>query len=1012
MKGLLKKIISITCLLLVIVAFIIGDYICYLHAGEISSHLSPDKVEYDTTNSTEVLGASDSIIRTVGDEGTVMLKNNGALPLDVDDEEDCYVNIFGIGGTDNDTNGFFAFGKGSGSISTAKEDILYPKKALEDVGFLVNNTLYDYFKGRTTNPTPDWWHSADSARILNHAKAWSETAIVFISRFTGENTDDIANSMDTSSNTFNAPWTVTYEDNDKDGRNAAQISQREEAMLDYCMESFSKVIVVVNSSNVMELGKLDEEDVDAVLFCPYTGQSGAAGLADIIAGKVSPSARLAATFPYDTTKDPTWANAFCFTSNGIQLIYAEDIYVGYRWYETAYAEKYFENIGTTYDKVVWRPFGYGESYTTFSHTVQSVRYIVGDSETPLTSGDVIGNKSAKIRVSVEVKNTGSVAGKDVLQVYASAPYEKGKIEKPAVVLAAFGKTDTLYPESEAGEDKPNSRIVTMEFNLYDIASYDCYDDNENGFKGYELDGGQYTVQLRKDSHTVDDAAGAEFTFRIPDEGFKFETDPVTGGAVKNRFTGEAAEYGVPIDGSAEGNEKITYLSRADLVGTFPTARAAARVVGCNVSQDGIENLTVGSGDEAVTFDEYYYGDVQMPETGSTKTKHLLFTLENGSKAAIADLNRTSGNTIVPNEELIMKLGADYDAKEWEELVSQLTFDELATIVARCSCGTLAAESVGKPVDMVFDGPQGLNNSTLSFDKLKNVSGFTAEIMLAQTFNAELARQVGLAMGKEVSAQGVIGMYAPAVDVTRHAYNGRNFEQFGEDPLLSGIFGAKVVSGLMDQGLQCSVKHFVCSTPGKNPRNYNSWLTERTLREIYLKPFERCVKEGGANFIMTSFNNIGGVITGYSYSLNTGVLREEWGFKGSVITDYNVTGGNRTTANLMRAGNDLRFSGSAANKAEVSADDPIDVYLLQRSVKNSLYSFCNSYYRAKKYDPNYETTDIIVTPSFKWWIMVLAIVETLAVLGLGWFVFRAFKPAKKGRKAAKDKENKNSEKDKE
>ena len=766
------------------------------------------------------------------------------------------------------------------------------------------------------------------------------------------------------------------------------------------MESFTNVIVVVNSSNAMELGFLDDEDIDAVLYCPYTGQSAAAGIADIISGKANPSGRLATTFPYDLKSDPTWANAFVTVAKGNQLTYAEDIYVGYRWYETADADGYFQKAGTTYDKTVWRPFGYGLSYTEFSQNVVDIQTTVGESGAAFSSGGTISDKSTKISVSVEVKNTGKSAGKEVVQLYVHAPYTPGGIEKPERTLAAFGKTDILYPAGEAGEGKPNSQILTLTVDLYDIASYDCYDDNKNGKACWELDGGEYVLSLRDNAHTLNPCRNAEIKFVLPSNGFCWETDPDTGGEVENRFTGDNAEFCVPVDGSGNGNDPITYLSRSDFAGTFPKAAAKPRDNGYDKVKDGMESVAFAVVDGVgKTVDELFYSDVTMPTLNSKETSLYLFTREGGEKATLNDLNRYSDIEIVPNDELIMTLGANYEADEWAQLLSQMSYDEMATIVARCSCGTFAAESIGKPKDMVFDGPQGLNNSTLSFENLKHVSGFPAEIMLAQTFNAELARQAGLAMGKEVSAQGVIGMYAPAVDVTRHAFNGRNFEQFGEDPLLSGIMGAREVAGLIDQGVQCSVKHFVCSTPGKNPSNYNSWLTERTLREIYLKPFEYCVKDGGANYMMTSFNNIGGVKTAYSYALNTSVLRDEWGFKGSVITDYNVNSGARTTANLIRSGNDMRFQGSAANLAEVSESNPIDVYLLQRSVKRSLYSFCNSYYRAKTYNPDYTTTSLKVTPAFRWWIMVLAIVEILALGGLGWFVFRSFKPRKSAADAA-------------
>lgn len=977
---LIKQIVAISLTALIIVGFAIGDWICYIHESEITGYLSPDNVLYDTSNVAEALGASEEIVQQIAGEGITMLKNNGTLPLNVSSNKN--INLFGTGATDSDNNGFYVFGKGSGSISTQKEDVVFPKQGFEEAGFSVNENLYNFFRDRDSNPSEAWWSSSAAASTLNYAKVWSDTAVVFISRFTGENANDLALAKDVYSESFGSPWKVTYTDNDQDGRNYIQLAKKEETMINWCAENFQNVIVVINSGNVMELGALDNAGVDAVLYCPYTGQSGAKQIAEIIAGNTNPSGHLTDTFMYDITENPSYLNAFMQTGAGTQIAYTEDIYVGYKWYETADYEGYFTKKAQKYDEVVWRPFGYGLSYTSFEWSVQGIYKKTDEAWTPMQSGDQIAEKNATVRVSVEVKNTGSRAGKDVVQLYANAPYTKGGIEKAYLVLAAFGKTDMLYPAAQADDEHPNSQVINLEFDMYSLASYDAYDKNKNNFCGWELEQGLYTMSLRTDVHTLDDCTDAEFTFNVPTGGFRYDKDPVTGNDVVNRFTGDKAEAGVPIDGS-KGGEPITYLSRADFAGTFPTAKFALRTSGYDVTKNG-----------TYVTDEEYYSDVTMPTLNSTDTQYLLFTREDGSKATSDDLNRYSGNTIVPNEELIMKLGADYNAPEWEQMLNQMSYLEICIIVTQCGCGTASAVSIGKPRDMVFDGPEGLANSYLSPDALENVTGFPAEAMVGMTWNADLARQEGAAMGYEVAQQGVIGMYAPAVDLHRHPFNGRNFEQYGEDPLICGIMGSKAAYGLLTQGIQCSVKHFVCSTPGMNPRDYNTWLTEQNLRENYLRPFERCVKDAEANFIMTSFNNIGGVRCAYSYQLNNGVLRSEWGFKGSIITDYDVNSPSRTTASLIRSGNDLRFQSSVANRAELSENNAVDVYLARQSVKNSLYSFCNSYYRAKTYNPNYTVADITIIPGFPWWIPVLVVFEVLALAGMGLYIFRSFVPRKR------------------
>ena len=982
-SKLIKKILATAGAAILVAVIIVGDCLCYAHENEITSHLCPDKVVYDTTSSTEALAESDKVIQRVSEEGVTLLKNNGALPLDFSDleEDEKYkVNLFGVGGTDSDVNGFYVFGGGSGSVTLDKENAVFLKDALENAGFAINANLYNYFKEKQANPAVDWWTKDASLTYRNYAKAYSDTAIVAISRFTGENRGDDANLADTASQSFDKPWKVSYVDADTDNRNFCQLSLKEEAMLDFCKENFDKVIVVINSGNVMELGALDDEKIDAVIYAPYTGQTGANAIGKILNGEVNPSGKTTDTFAYSTTEYAPYIKDALFTSyaDSKQIAYTEDIYFGYKWYETADKEGYFTSNGTTYDKVVQYPFGYGLTYTSFEWTLKGVTVKADGQETPssLANGGEIKDKNTTVEVLVEVKNVGKVAGKEVVQLYTTAPYTKGGIEKPYVALTDFAKTQTLYPASEAGEDKPNSEIVKLSFEVYDIASYDCYDKNGNGFKGWELDGGTYTLSLRNNAHEINVCDNAEFTFKIASSGFKFETDPTTGNKVENRFTGETAEAGVPIDGSNDTDEKITYLSRADFSGTFPKAKFAPRTKGYDITKT--------AGIFGYMDDDVYYKDVQMP-TLNAERKLFLYTLEDGGVPSLDDLNG-SGKKIVANEELILELGKDYDSPKWSELLSQLTVLDIKDVVARCSCGTFAAESIGKPKDRVFDGPAGLNNSTLSFDQLADVSAFPCEALMGMTWNKDLLREVGGAMASEVSKTGTIGMYAPALDTHRHPYNGRNFEQFGEDGVLCGKLGSKEVYGMITHGIQPSVKHFVISTPGINPRNYNSWITEQNLRENYLKAFEWTVKEGNTNFIMTSFNNVGGVMCAYSYALNTQILREEWGFKGSIITDYNVNSGTRTTASLIRSGNDLRFQGAVANRAELDENNAVDMALAVRSVKNSLYSFCNTYYRTKNYDPNFTTTSFTVIPTFNWWIPSLVAINIIIDCG---FLFLCF-----------------------
>ena len=433
-KQLLKKVILLPILALVIIGVIVGNVICGIYSDIITGYLVPEKVTYDTKNIQEALNGSEEVIQQIAAEGITMLKNNGTLPLKKSNEE-YNINMFGVGGTDSEVNGFYIFGGGSGSVIIEKENVVFPKEGLESAGFKVNQTLYDFFLDNQANPSVSWWQS--NQNILNQAKMYSDTAVVTISRFNGENCEDMANTQDISRYSFSQPYKAEYTDNDKDGRNFVQLSLKEEAMIDYCAKNFENVIVVVNSGNIMELGYLDREDVDAVLYIPFPGQSGAKQIGKILSGETNPSGHLTDTFIYDTKSDPTWANAIAYNQNGIQINYAEDIYVGYKWYETADYEGYFKAQGKEYNDVVWRPFGYGLSYTKFSWEVKSVTYTQGETAGSLANGDTLAGKDAKIQIAVEVKNTGDRAGKDVVQLYNTPPYTEGGIEKAHVNLAAF-----------------------------------------------------------------------------------------------------------------------------------------------------------------------------------------------------------------------------------------------------------------------------------------------------------------------------------------------------------------------------------------------------------------------------------------------------------------------------------------------------------------------------------------------------------------------------------------------
>ena len=1002
-KLVLRIILTVVCALFAI-ALIVGDTIAYSHHGEITSHLSPATEIVDETKVEEANAAGEEVVQQIAAEGITLLKNNGTLPLSMPEDDTGYpINLFGVGVTK-----YFYSGIGSGASRPRQGKGVNMQQALTQAGFVLNNDLIKAY----SNGNFDVSAYGDPDEVLRNAKTFSKTALVAISRQTGENQQQTELTTDTTEPIGGI--SSGYYDTDADGRNPVQLSLKEEAMLDWVCANFENVIVTLNVGNTMEMGYMDRDEVDALLHISHPGQSGAVQLANILTGKTNPSGHLSDTFAYNTKADPTWANVIAKSKNGWQINYAEDIYFGYKWYETAFAEgvKLTVNDGEKdvqldfstedgYKKIVQYPFGYGLSYTTFDWEVRGMEWVVDDSVSPASSGDTLADRDTTIRVTVRVTNTGDVPGKDAVQLYYSAPYTDGGIEKAALSLTAFAKTGMLYPEgyvppaedtsddentamanSETGgtdeetpeePSYPNYEDVVLEFDVYDMASYDCYDDNGNGFTGWELDPGEYKLLVKDDAHNMRE--NMELTVKVPNTGsaaapmgFQFLFDPDTRtGIVYNRFTGSSAEAGVPIDGNGNG-EKITYMSRADFAGTFPRTTTPARVSGADITKDG----------------GYYTGwdtrtDLVKPQLNNTSSNLLLFTLEGGGKPTQEDLRRESGNTIVINEELVMKLGADYDAPEWTQLLSQLSIEEIDYYVTSGGYGTQECVSIGKPLFLVHDGPSGFNRGMTQFGSPQIYTNFPVENLVAMTWNTDLARQQGSAIGVEAQATGEAGIYAPTVNLHRHAYNTRNFEAYSEDGVLSGYMGGAMIYGARTHGAQTSLKHFVLSEPGKNPSNYNTWLTEQNLRENYLKAFEIAVKTGGANFVMTAFNNVGGVKCAYSYQLLNGVLRQEWGFKGSVVTDYGV--GNADS--LIRAGNDLKLNPNTGTTG-LSEDNVADVYCGVQAVKNDLYTFCNTYYSAKTYNPSMTYTMVSRDQPFIWWIPTLIGIN-IVIFGIAIFL---------------------------
>ena len=840
--------------------------------------------------------AAQEVVSEVEGEGAVLLKNdNDALPLD----KGTTVSLLGRYAADPVYGG-----AGSGTVDANDCVTLY--QGLANAGFKINDTAYNWIAKNYKNyPKADiTMDSPSTATYYIGEIPWSDysqaakdsikgtTAVIVLGRGGGEGGDlssDLKGDLESGvSKKFKAnKETANYED----GQHELELTKEEKDLIVAAKQSCKKVVVLVNASTTMELGPLmsGEYSVDAILDIGSLGASGATGVGNILSGAVNPSGRTTDTWAADFTKDPTFQNFggkqytdvknyYTKNYNDVKsdgtayfVEYEEGIYSGYRYYETAAVEAANGNYpGFDYDKAVVFPFGYGLSYTTFDQKLDSVD---------------VNDKTVTAKVTVT--NTGKVAGKSVAELYYTAPYTKGGVEKSAVVLGAFGKTKQLEP----GE----SQTLTLEYKVRDMASWDS---SARGGKGaYVLDAGDYVVSLRSDSHNVID----QKTFKL--EGKTFSTDDATGNKVKNEFS----------DTTKYMKDNCENLSRADFAGTWPKAAKNRKA-----SAAGI------------TVREYQAKDVQgasMPKTSAD-----------------------NGLTLVDMR------GLDYDDKKWDSLLDQLSLDDMTSVINDGAYNTAAVQSVSKPQTSDPDGPAGFTSLTGSTGNC----AYCSEYVMAQTWNTELMRRVGEAVGQEALASGYNGWYAPAANTHRSPFGGRNFEYFSEDPVLAGSICAAEVSGAAENGVYAYVKHFALNDQESyRIQHLMTWANEQTIREVYLKPFELTVKNAtykekyldqsgrvktkdakACTAIMSSFNYIGTEWTGGRKSLLTNVLRDEWGFRGMVITDFNLYGYMNKSASLD-AGGDLQLTYPAMTGAIPNSGSATTASEMRTAMHNILYTGANS-----------------------------------------------------------------------
>lgn len=958
---------------------IVANVAAGIFAGAITNFFTGGvQVDFESEEMQQTLQQSDQLVRTLAEDSIVLLKNQEdadgepALPLS---DDELKVNLFGFSAYDPSDaasfDGFLMKGIGSGSSTIADSKAITLQGALEENGIEYNTELeaiYDEFEvGRgSTADNAYWLDEPDlTAAQFDQAEEYSDVAIVVFSRLGGENIGE-------------QPHQQTQGAVNPD-KTYLEITDPEQELLDEVTARFGKVIVLLNTSNAMHCGFLDAENVDAAMYVGLTGQSGAIAIGEILKGEklngdqFSPSGKLSDLYSYDPSNDPAYNNTESASSgnSGTNIQYSENIYFGYRWYETADAEGYFEAQGSSYDEQVQFPFGFGLSYTEFEWDLLGVT--IGEEEVALGSAGALtdANKNDTITVRVLVTNTGDVIGKDVVELYYTPEYIDGEVEKSEVNLLDFAKTVELEPNQ--------SQELTLTFTAYDMASFDATDANNNGASTYELYAGTYTISFRTDSHTLKMNGGDEMANNTVDfdiaEDITFPEDPVTGETVEPRFTGEDTYAGVPIDGSTAGVTQ-EYLSRADFAGTFPDEQAPIP------TEAGAAN-TIG----AEWYDPTYETET-APTQGVTGDEALLLTTVNEDESVEYNLD-------------LFETLSDYDAAEWETLLDQISVADLFNLVNNSGFFSPEIASVGKPRQADFDGPAGFNTNSLSGDwggstVTDSWTAYPCECLLGCSWNKDLLLQMGLSMGVEASMTGINGWYAPGINLHRTNYTSRNYEYYSEAPILSGNLAANVIHGAKINGLYCYMKHFVVSESGPNGRDWNTWLPEQALRELYLKPFEIAVKEGGSNAIMSSFNNLGSIWTGANYALLTDILRNEWGFRGTVVTDWSMGGepGGMNPEQGLRAGNDIWLNPMGFTLGAPDTSDPTNIACARRSAHNVLFTLVDTIHYLDTFDR--DSLDTIFNAEVgvadrdegsPWWIALLVVFDVLAVGGLVvWSVF--------------------------
>ncbi len=838
------------------------------------------------------------LVKQVEAEGAALLYNaDNALPLG----KGANVSLFST----SSVNIVYG-GTGSANVDSSKADNL--RSALEKSGLKVNADLWDFYltgegsayvrdsggftSGAAVGEAP-WSAYTDS--VLDSVKSYGDAAIVTLSRVGGEGAD-----LEFIKTNY-----LALDENEKDMfKNLAELKKN---------GTIKKIVVLVNSSNPLQMDFMleNEYDIDSVLWIGGVGVNGINAVADIIAGTTNPSGSLVDTYCYDNFSSPAMKNFIPTVYSGYAegvipesastyMLYQEGIYVGYKYYETRYFDFVTGNGNAgdyKYGAEVAYPFGYGLGYTDFEYGDMTLEY---DAETTTYT------------VNVTVKNVGDVAGKETVQIYVSSPYtdydKQNRVEKAAVSLVGFEKTALLEPGA--------TETLTVKIDGDDVASYDAY-----GAKTYILDAGDYYFTAATDAHNAANnvlaAQGytpANTENKMDAEGKRDlvktwnnpELDKTTyavsdnGTAITNRLDDSDATLNEGV------KEDVVYLTRNDWTGTMPSDEIIKLTL-TDALKDALQD---------VQYDPANYEKVDMPTLGA----------KNGLK-------------------LVDMIGLEYDNPKWNDLLDQLTFDEMVSFIGDAFHWTMPVESVQAPGTRDENGPQGLTVTLFGSGLGVETTALTSEDVLAATFNKQLVYEMGNIVGNDCLAAEVAILYGPGANTHRTPYGGRNFEYYSEDGYLSSAIGAAEVKGIEEKGVHVVIKHFALHDCEQNRIGLGVWLTEQAAREIYLKAFQGALEssQAGGNGVMMAYTRWGTRWSGANRGLVTGIMKNEWGCNGLQITDNVLTTYVNGVDGIM--GGTTAFDSMLAfyitDQLPKYENDPVVVSAMKEACHQNLYAIAHS-----------------------------------------------------------------------